>query len=94
LGFRQLRESFNWFDLHSGLDQFHAGLDGKTVGNDQALGALTIGAENSLRCTVFGMVSEDMDAVGEEGGSDRFPLFGLEGLAAPVKFQFFAFWYG
>ena len=63
-----------------GPDELHAGLDRQAVGQDQALGALAVGAENALGGVVLVMIAEGSLAVGEEGGRDRFALLRAEAL--------------
>ena len=43
-------------------------LDRKAVGRHQALGTLSVGAEDSLGAAVLMVMSEDMDVVGNQGG--------------------------
>ena len=68
---------------HARPHAHHAGLHGEAVGQDGALGALAIGAENALRRTVLVMVAEDPHAVGEEGRGNDLPLPGQHGLPLP-----------
>ena len=55
-------------------DRHHAGLHRQAVGDDRALRALAVGAEDPLRRAVLVVVPEDPDAVGEQGRRDRLPL--------------------
>ena len=44
----------------------------ETVDDDETLGALTVGTEDALGAAVFGMVTENMDSVGDERRTDHF----------------------
>jgi len=53
------------------------------VGQDQALGALAVGAKDPLGGAVLGVAPERPDSVGEEGGSDGLALPGCVLAALP-----------
>ena len=72
-------------DVHARADDDHARLDRQAVGDDGALGALAVGAENALRRAVLVMVPERADAAGEKGGGDRFALARLQRPPLPRK---------
>jgi hypothetical protein len=68
-----------------GPDQFHAGLERLAIHDHQALRALPVGAENTLRRAIFVMVAEDPDAIGEQRRGNRIASAGLQRLAVPIK---------
>ena len=45
----RLGQALDGLQAHAGLEQLHAGFDRLAVGQDQALGALAVGAEDALR---------------------------------------------
>ena len=55
----QLRQPLDRLDADPGPDELHAGLDRHPVGQDEALSALAVGAEDPLGGAVLRMVSED-----------------------------------
>ncbi len=59
---------------HAFAHRHHAGLHRQAVGDDRALGALAVGAEDALGRAVLGVVAEHPDAVGEQGRGDGLPL--------------------
>jgi hypothetical protein len=63
---------FNRFHPHSGLDEFHAGLERYAVCKDKTLGTLSVGAENSLRGLIFRMMPENADSMSKKSGRKGF----------------------
>ena len=64
-------------------DEFHAGFHRKAVGQDETLGALAVGAKNSLRGMILMMIAENAFPVSEKSGGDGFPRSGREETAFP-----------
>ena len=83
--FRQTGQPFQTTDVHPGLYLGHAGLDRQPVGQNGALGALAVGAENALGGVVLGMATKSVDAVGEQGRGDNFAA--LSGHFPAVEFK-------
>ncbi len=79
----ELRQAFDRLDANSRPDELHAGLHGDAVGQDEALGALAVGAEDALGRAVLGMMAEDADARGEERGGQGLAFQGLERAPPP-----------
>ena len=82
---RQLGQDVDRFDPHAFADRLHAGLHRHAVGQDEALRALAVGAKDALRRAILGVVSEDADAVGEEGGGDGLTRERCNLLSLPVE---------
>ena len=80
---RQFGQALDRLDANAGADELHAGLHGNAVGEDEALRALAVGAEEALGRAVLGVVTEDPDAGREEGRGESLAFQGLEGPALP-----------
>ena len=82
---RETRKAIHAFNDHVAFYGGHTGFDGKAVGQNEALGALPVGAEDTLTCTVLVVVTEDLDPVGHQGRRDHLSLTGLHGRLVPVE---------
>ena len=74
-------------DAHAGRDRHHARLHRQAVGDDRALGALAVGAEDPLGRAVLVMMAEDADAVGEERRRDGLAGTASHGPPGPREFE-------
>ena len=83
--------ALNTFNLHGFNQGGHARFDRQTIGDDQALGTLTIGAKHALGAVIFGMVPENMDAVGKQGRGYHFAFISGQFFPIPGKRDFFRF---
>ena len=70
-------------DHHPVAHRDHARLHRQAVGDDGALRALAVRAEDALRRAVLVVVPEDADAVGEERRRNRLAVEARHGLAVP-----------
>ncbi len=91
LDLRQTGQPLHRLHDHALLDLDHAGFHRNPVGDDRALGALAVGAEDALGRAVLGMVPEDVDTVGEKGGGDNLSPAARKFLFTEVKRDFFPF---
>ena len=77
----QRRTTFAALHDHAFTNERHAGLERAPIDQHGALGALAVDAENALGATIPMMVSEDRNARGVQGRTDRFPRPGEQRLA-------------
>ena len=64
---REFGDSLDTLNDHSGPQRRHARLDRHSVCNDQTLGALSVGTEETLGAAVFRVMAEDVDVVCKKG---------------------------
>jgi hypothetical protein len=88
---RQFGQTFNTFQLHGLCQRGHARFDRQAIGDDQALGTLSIGAKYALGAVIFGVMAEDLNAVGKKSGRDHFAFIAGQFLPVPGKWDDFSF---